>query len=269
MSERLRLLVIDDDLVDRLAIRRAVEQSGLDASIEEAATPTRRSRRSRRPRSTACSSTRICPDRRASSSRAQLRAARHAHADRVRHRTAERRAARSTAVDAGVTDFIPEERPVAAPARPADQVRDPHRQGRGGVGAVPSPRATRPRARATRSSRSSRTTCAARCTRSASRPRRCATRSRDRRRAISARSSAHRARAERLITRPPRGERDRERRAHADARADRRRRDPEAGRRRSRAARQRRPAARSSRTSPRSRSSCRPIAIACCRCSAT
>ena len=36
MSERLRLLVIDDDLVDRLAIRRAVEQSGLDASIEEA-----------------------------------------------------------------------------------------------------------------------------------------------------------------------------------------------------------------------------------------
>jgi signal transduction histidine kinase len=33
---RLRLLVIDDDLVDRLAIRRAVEQSGLDASIDEA-----------------------------------------------------------------------------------------------------------------------------------------------------------------------------------------------------------------------------------------
>src|SRR6478735_7214051 len=36
MSDRLRLLVVDDDLVDRLAIRRAVEQSGLDASIEEA-----------------------------------------------------------------------------------------------------------------------------------------------------------------------------------------------------------------------------------------
>ena len=36
MSERLRLLVVDDDLVDRLAIRRAVEQCGLDASIEEA-----------------------------------------------------------------------------------------------------------------------------------------------------------------------------------------------------------------------------------------
>jgi signal transduction histidine kinase len=36
MSGRLRLLVIDDDLVDRLAIRRAVEQSGLDASIDEA-----------------------------------------------------------------------------------------------------------------------------------------------------------------------------------------------------------------------------------------
>jgi signal transduction histidine kinase len=34
--ERLRLLVIDDDLVDRLAIRRAVEQSGLDATIDEA-----------------------------------------------------------------------------------------------------------------------------------------------------------------------------------------------------------------------------------------
>ncbi|HUS29311.1 MAG TPA: ATP-binding protein [Kofleriaceae bacterium] len=37
MSGRLRLLVIDDDLVDRLAIRRAVEQSGLDAQIDEAA----------------------------------------------------------------------------------------------------------------------------------------------------------------------------------------------------------------------------------------
>src|SRR5689334_13135738 len=36
MSERLRLLVVDDDLVDRLAVRRAVEQSGLDTSIEEA-----------------------------------------------------------------------------------------------------------------------------------------------------------------------------------------------------------------------------------------
>jgi signal transduction histidine kinase len=36
MSGRLHLLVIDDDPVDRLAIRRAVEQSGLDASIDEA-----------------------------------------------------------------------------------------------------------------------------------------------------------------------------------------------------------------------------------------
>src|SRR5687768_3574849 len=36
MSERIRLLVVDDDLVDRLAIRRAVEQSGLDAAVEEA-----------------------------------------------------------------------------------------------------------------------------------------------------------------------------------------------------------------------------------------
>src|SRR5258706_5407753 len=36
MSDRLRLLVIDDDLVDRLAIRRAVEQSGLDADLAEA-----------------------------------------------------------------------------------------------------------------------------------------------------------------------------------------------------------------------------------------
>jgi signal transduction histidine kinase len=36
MSERVRLLIIDDDLVDRLAIRQAIEQSGLDASIEEA-----------------------------------------------------------------------------------------------------------------------------------------------------------------------------------------------------------------------------------------
>jgi signal transduction histidine kinase len=38
MTTRIRLLVIDDDLVDRLAIRRAVEQSDLDADIEEAAT---------------------------------------------------------------------------------------------------------------------------------------------------------------------------------------------------------------------------------------
>jgi signal transduction histidine kinase len=36
MSERLRLLVVDDDLVDRLAIRRALEQSGLETTIEEA-----------------------------------------------------------------------------------------------------------------------------------------------------------------------------------------------------------------------------------------
>jgi len=38
MSERVRILVIDDDMVDRLAIRRAVEQSDLDAEIEEAST---------------------------------------------------------------------------------------------------------------------------------------------------------------------------------------------------------------------------------------
>lgn len=37
MPGRIRLLVVDDDLVDRLAIRRAVEQSGLDATLEEAA----------------------------------------------------------------------------------------------------------------------------------------------------------------------------------------------------------------------------------------
>jgi signal transduction histidine kinase len=36
MSERLRLLVVDDDLVDRLAIRRAIEQSGLDTEVIEA-----------------------------------------------------------------------------------------------------------------------------------------------------------------------------------------------------------------------------------------
>ncbi len=36
MSERLRLLVVDDDLVDRLAVRRAVEQSGLEATVDEA-----------------------------------------------------------------------------------------------------------------------------------------------------------------------------------------------------------------------------------------
>lgn len=38
MSERLRILVVDDDMVDRLAIRRAVEQSDLEADIEEAST---------------------------------------------------------------------------------------------------------------------------------------------------------------------------------------------------------------------------------------
>ncbi len=36
MSERVRLLMIDDDLVDRLAIRRAIDQSGLVAEIDEA-----------------------------------------------------------------------------------------------------------------------------------------------------------------------------------------------------------------------------------------
>ena len=37
MTERLQLLMIDDDLVDRLAIRRAIEQSGLVVEIDEAA----------------------------------------------------------------------------------------------------------------------------------------------------------------------------------------------------------------------------------------
>lgn len=37
MPDRLRLLMIDDDLVDRLAIRRAIEQSGLATEIDEAA----------------------------------------------------------------------------------------------------------------------------------------------------------------------------------------------------------------------------------------
>jgi len=36
MTARLRILVIDDDVVDRLAIRRAVEQSDLDAEVTEA-----------------------------------------------------------------------------------------------------------------------------------------------------------------------------------------------------------------------------------------
>jgi signal transduction histidine kinase len=37
MTERVRILVIDDDLVDRLAIRRAIEQSTLPATIDEVA----------------------------------------------------------------------------------------------------------------------------------------------------------------------------------------------------------------------------------------
>ena len=36
--QRLRLLMIDDDRIDRLAIRRAIEQSGLDATLDEADT---------------------------------------------------------------------------------------------------------------------------------------------------------------------------------------------------------------------------------------
>ena len=38
MPERLRILIIDDDLVDRLAMRRAIEQSGLVADVFEAST---------------------------------------------------------------------------------------------------------------------------------------------------------------------------------------------------------------------------------------
>jgi signal transduction histidine kinase len=38
VSDRIRLLVVDDDRVDRLAIRRAVEHSDLDAEISEAST---------------------------------------------------------------------------------------------------------------------------------------------------------------------------------------------------------------------------------------
>jgi len=36
MNERLRLLVVDDDPVDRLAVRGAIEQSGLSVTVEEA-----------------------------------------------------------------------------------------------------------------------------------------------------------------------------------------------------------------------------------------
>jgi signal transduction histidine kinase len=36
MSRPVRILVVDDDLIDRLAIRRAIEQSDLDATVEEA-----------------------------------------------------------------------------------------------------------------------------------------------------------------------------------------------------------------------------------------
>ena len=38
MIDRIRLLVVDDDRVDRLAIRRAVEHSELDAEVVEATT---------------------------------------------------------------------------------------------------------------------------------------------------------------------------------------------------------------------------------------
>ena len=38
MSQAIRILVVDDDLIDRLAIRRAIEQSDLDAEVDEAGT---------------------------------------------------------------------------------------------------------------------------------------------------------------------------------------------------------------------------------------
>lgn len=38
MSERIRILVVENDLADRLAIRRAIEQSGLDAEVEAVST---------------------------------------------------------------------------------------------------------------------------------------------------------------------------------------------------------------------------------------
>jgi len=38
MSERIRILIVDDDLVDRLAIRQAIEHGDLNAEIEEAGT---------------------------------------------------------------------------------------------------------------------------------------------------------------------------------------------------------------------------------------
>src|ERR1041384_1049556 len=38
MNERVRILLIDDDLADRLAIRRAIEQSDLGAELEEVST---------------------------------------------------------------------------------------------------------------------------------------------------------------------------------------------------------------------------------------
>jgi len=36
MSERLRLLLVDDDPVDRVAVRRAIEQGGYASVIDEA-----------------------------------------------------------------------------------------------------------------------------------------------------------------------------------------------------------------------------------------
>ena len=39
MTEPARILLIDDDMVDRMAIRRALEQSGYQAALDEAADP--------------------------------------------------------------------------------------------------------------------------------------------------------------------------------------------------------------------------------------
>ena len=167
-----------------------------------------------------------------------------------------------------ITDFIPKRRSVAAPARRCGSGSRSASARRGRVRATRWSR-DRSGARARRSPRGR----LARSARPAARdqPRDRGAARRDRRpaqrylgaieRAIGARRAADH--------RPARGQRDRERRARTHACAGRRRLDRAPGRRRLRAARERERRRDRARTSPTIRSSCRPTAIACSRCSAT
>jgi signal transduction histidine kinase len=106
MSERLRLLVVDDDLVDRLAIRRAIEQSGLAAAVDEAATADEALARLRTVEYDCVLLDQDLPGTSGVELTAQLRSA-GAHMPIVFVTAQQNEELLQQAVDAGVTDFIP------------------------------------------------------------------------------------------------------------------------------------------------------------------